>query len=76
MFKHELGASASDIITGFKGTIIGRTEYIGGCYQYLIVPKVSKDGKYKDSFWLDENRLKVSKKKPIVLGKKKKSPEK
>jgi len=58
----QLGSEVKDIISGVKGIATGRVEYITGCNQVLIQPQ-SKDGSFKDSFWIDEQRV-------IVLGKK------
>ena len=60
--KPELGAEAKDSITGFKGIITGHAEYITGCDQYLLTPKVSEVGKLVESGWYDENRVIVNKK--------------
>ena len=56
MFKLELGKKVSDNITGFKGTVTGRVEYLTGCRQYLVAPK-AQGNKYGDAVWLDEGRL-------------------
>lgn len=54
MFK--LGWNAKDKITGFEGTIVGRCEYISGCNQVLLVPKVDEKGGHRDGHWFDEQR--------------------
>lgn len=54
-FNH--GDILKDKITGFQGTVTGRADYLTGCNQYLIVPKVKKDGEWKDGRWFDEQRL-------------------
>ena len=41
----KLGHKVKDIITGYKGTVIGRAEYVTGCVQLCVVPPVDKDGK-------------------------------
>jgi hypothetical protein len=64
----ELGIYAEDVISGFKGYITGRVTYITGCDQYLLSPRIDKDGKVADTRWVDENRIKPCKgKKKIVL---------
>ena len=50
-----------DSISDFEGTVTGRTEYINGCIQYLVVPKVFKNGTKIDSLWIDEVQLIVLK---------------
>lgn len=52
----KIGIIAEDKITGFKGTITGKAEYLCGCDQYLLTPK-SEENEYKDSMWIDEGRL-------------------
>ena len=55
----QLGQEARDKITGFKGTLIGRSQYITGCDQYAITPKVNAAGETKDSQWFDEGRIEI-----------------
>ncbi len=50
---------AEDKITGLQGIITGHADYITGCDQYLLQPKV-KDGEFKDARWIDEGRLKIT----------------
>ena len=59
--KIELGKTVQDVITGFKGVVTGRVEYLTGCNQCLIAPRVGVDGAYKDSQWFDEDRLEIQK---------------
>ncbi len=54
-----LGQKARDKITGFKGTITARAQYLYGCDQYCIVPTVDKDGKIEKSEWFDEGRIEI-----------------
>ncbi|KKL96597.1 hypothetical protein LCGC14_1842870 [marine sediment metagenome] len=70
--RFELGKEAKDVITGFKGLIVGYVEYLTGCNQYLVTPPVDKEGKHVDSQWFDENRIElVGTEKAIVLDPKK-----
>lgn len=55
--KTEMGILAKDVITGFKGTVIGRCEYISGCNQVLLAPYCKDDGTKIDSEWFDEQRI-------------------
>lgn len=64
--KHQLGSSCSDIVTGFKGIITGRVEYLTGCAQYLVQPKTDEKGDFKDARWFDENRVDVLSGIPVV----------
>jgi hypothetical protein len=64
----KLGSKVEDKITGFSGIVTGFVTYLSGCNQALVVPKVGKDGAFRDSQWFDEQRLKVDNKfKTIVL---------
>ena len=55
-FKIELGEKVKDCVTGFKGVVIARAQYITGCNQYGVAPKAVKN-EAKDSRWFDEDRL-------------------
>lgn len=58
MFKFELNIEVKDRVTGFKGIILGRTEYSTGCVQYGVCPqKLKADGSAPDWVWYDETRL-------------------
>lgn len=58
--KIELGMTVTDKITGFSGVVTGRCEYISGCHQVLIQPRVKDTGEFVDSRWMDEDRLTVT----------------
>lgn len=62
-----LGQTVRDKITGFKGIVTGRCEYITGCNQALVAPPVKADGSSTDSQWFDEQRLEITKAKPVTL---------
>lgn len=71
MFKIGLGEEVKDKITGFKGIIVGRSDFITGCKQYDIKPQgLTKEGKIKDGCWLDEDRLVRTGKKINISSKK------
>jgi hypothetical protein len=54
----KLGTPVADIISGFQGIAVSRLEHMTGCTQYGVAPKVSKDGKFEDTMYIDETRLK------------------
>ena len=57
-FKFNLGEVLRDVITGFTGVVMGRTEYHTGCKHYGLLSKtLNKDGKPADWEWFDEKRL-------------------
>ena len=53
------GKKATDKVTGFTGVITAKALYMYGCAQYLLVPKVDKDGKRQDGEWFDEGRIEI-----------------
>jgi hypothetical protein len=57
-FGFELNQEVKDVVTGFKGIIMGRTEYNTGCIQYGVLPQeLGEGGKVPDWHWFDETRL-------------------
>lgn len=56
MFK--LGEKLRDRVTGFEGIATSRTEYLNGCVQYVLTPKIKKgETKYPTGVDLDEENL-------------------
>ena len=55
----KLGQTVEDRITGFKGIVTGRVEYITGCNQVLLVPRVNSEGARIEAEWFDEERVTV-----------------
>jgi hypothetical protein len=53
----EIGQKVTDRITGFTGVVTGKVNYISGCEQALVAPRVDKDGKLVSSEWFDVQRL-------------------
>ena len=53
----EMGDKVRDTITGFKGRIVARCQYINGCDQCLVKPGVGKDGKMPVGEWIDDQQL-------------------
>jgi len=68
-FKYELGTVLRDLVTGFKGVAMGRTQYYTGCNHYgLISQKMTEKGKPNEWQWLDESRLGPTGEKKVALG--------
>jgi hypothetical protein len=67
MFTIDLGEKVEDLITGFTGTVTGRCEYISGCAQYLLTPRIKADGSYMEGRWFDEDRLTAISEKMVDL---------
>lgn len=69
-FKFELGEDVKDIVTDFKGIIMGRSEYFTGCIHYgLVSRKLQDGGKPLEYQWFDETRLERTGKKGIKIDK-------
>lgn len=54
-----LGKEVRDRVTGFTGIVTSKLEYLTGCIQYCVVPKVSADNKYPEGTYIDYQRLEV-----------------
>ncbi len=66
-FAIGMGAEVKDRITGFKGRVTGRSQYISGCNQYAVQPVTKQDGDFIEGRWFDEHRLEVTNADPVVL---------
>jgi len=55
----KLGQKVKDKVTGFIGIAISKVEYLNGCVQFCVKPKVDKDGKCLDGEWFDVDQLTV-----------------
>jgi len=57
-WKFNNGDKVKDIVTGFTGIVIARTEFRNGCSRYMIQPiKLDKDGLPGKEQHLDENDI-------------------
>lgn len=56
-----LGDEVQDTVTGFKGIIVAKTDFIHGCTRVSVQPKVGKDGKIPEAQAFDAPALKVLK---------------
>lgn len=54
----KLGDVAKDTITGFKGVVVARTEWLNGCVRITLQPKqLQENGKPIDSETFDDTQL-------------------
>lgn len=67
MSEITLGQKARDVVTGFEGIVTGRADYLTGCSQFVLAPRVAKDGTFKEGHWFDESRLEVTDRMVITL---------
>jgi hypothetical protein len=58
-FAVALGAKVKDKVTGYTGIVIGRTEWLYGCFRYTVQSQEMKDGKPVESMGFDEDALDV-----------------
>jgi len=58
----ELGDKVKDINTGFVGIVTARTEFLNGCVQFNVIPRV-KENKMPEEMSIDRECLVVIKKK-------------
>lgn len=57
MNRFELGEELQDIVTGYKGIAMCRTEFLTGCVHYALAMQGIKDGQIKDWEHFDQSRL-------------------
>lgn len=55
----KLGLKVRDKITGYEGIATAKVEYINGCIQFCVKPKVGADGKMPEGEYLDVHQLEV-----------------
>ncbi len=73
--KITLGDTVKCINTGFTGIATAKMEFMNGCIQYEVVPKMGKDKKYPEGEFIDIQSLEIIKKKSKPIVKKKKEEE-
>ena len=56
-FIFKLGVEVKDKVTGYKGIVIGRTEWQTGCNTYGVKSQTLNNGAPADSQWMDEMSL-------------------
>lgn len=62
-----LGMEVKDKSSDYKGVVTSICFDLYGCIQADIRPReLDKEGKLQNGFWLDINRLKITKKKPVM----------
>lgn len=53
-----LGDKVEDRVTGLVGIAVARIEYLNGCVQWCLQPRVAEDAMKIDSHYIDEGQLK------------------
>lgn len=54
-----LGDEVRDVISGFQGIAVARTDWIHGCIRINVQPAVDSEGKLPESVSFDEPQLEV-----------------
>jgi len=54
-----LGKKVEDKISGFRGIVVSICEYLYGCKQAGVLPRIDKDGKKQPAEWFDIGSLKI-----------------
>ena len=54
----KLGLMAQDTVTGFKGILVSKHEYLNGCVQYHLEAK-AKTGDKPNAFYVDSQQIKI-----------------
>ena len=62
-----LGDKVKDKVTGFVGVATCRTEFLNGCVQFGIAPKVGKDNKMPEPVDIDEDSLMIVRRKVGII---------
>lgn len=55
----KLGNKVRDKVTGYEGVATARVEYLNGCVQFCVKPRVGSDGKMPDHEYIDVQQLEV-----------------
>jgi len=56
----KLGQKVKDKVTGFTGIAIAKIEYLNGCIQFCVKPKIkAKDNKMSEGQYIDVEQLEV-----------------
>ncbi len=57
MFK--MRDEVKDIVTGFSGIVVAKTEWLNGCVRIGLQNAILKDGLPMDVQWIDEEQLEL-----------------
>lgn len=57
MFKFKLGSTVRSEVTDFEGIITSNSVHLNGCNRCYVQPKIDKEGKVPDGWWIDEPEL-------------------
>lgn len=60
-----LGKTVRDKVTGFNGIATSKIEFLNGCIQYCVKPKMGADGKMPEGEYIDVEQLEVVNEKKV-----------
>ena len=63
----KLGYTYRDKVSGFRGVCTGTVQYLSGCNQAVLSPKVKADGSLERGEWFDVQRLAEESDPPVTL---------
>ena len=63
-----IGDEAEDTVTGFKGIVVCKSEYLNGCFRLGIQPRELHEGSTIDAHYFDEPQLRKIKAKVLPQG--------
>jgi hypothetical protein len=58
--KFQLGQQLRDLVTSFTGIAVSRIEYLNGCIQYGVKPKVDEKGAMPEVQYIDQHQLEAT----------------
>jgi hypothetical protein len=64
----QLGDEVKDNVTGFKGVVIGITQFLNGCARVGVQAAAAKDGTIKPPEWFDVPQMTVVKAAKVKAG--------
>lgn len=54
-----VGDKVRDLVTGFEGIVVGKTEWINNCVTVGVKPRVKDDGTIIEAHWFDVPQLEL-----------------
>jgi hypothetical protein len=67
-FIFDLGVTVKSLVHGLEGVVTARAEFLGNTNRYRVQPVgVTKEGKLKHDYWIDEHALAQTEAKKVEL---------
>ena len=67
MEEIKLGSKVRDKVSGVVGIAVAKTEFLNGCIQYNVQPRVGKDNKIPEEIGIDIESLEVIQTKKVKV---------